>query len=95
MRNPGNVEIHRVVRSAGLYTYVDNRIVRPRGNAVVAASLVLILAFFEPGWVGSNAFPQGTSPLRIARYRPMMPRASRLRAIVSGQTDRRMHDGQS
>ena len=43
-RNPGNVEIHRVI----------------------AASLVLILALFEPGWIGSNAFPQGTSPLRIA-----------------------------
>ena len=105
MRNPGNVEIHRVVRSAGLYTYgriraglvcrcsrgANHRIVRSGGNAVVAASLVLILAFFEPGWIGSNAFPQGTSPLRIAilEGNPVVSKDGQLRLTVEVRNDQK------
>lgn len=42
-----------------------HRIVGLSGNCV-AAVLVLILAFFQPDWLGNNAFSEGTSRLRIA-----------------------------
>jgi len=72
-----------------LYTYADHWIVRPRGNAVVAASLVLILAFFEPGWI--NAFPQGTSPLRIAilEGNPVVSKDGQLRLTVEVRNDQK------